>query len=327
MVNVQSRVEPHAAANLERRAMHRRELLTALAVGAATTTMVSAGGASVATDDGVTPPPRPAPFIESHDGTRLYWREWGRGTPVMFVHSWCLHSQMWDYQFAALADRRIRCIAYDRRGHGHSDQPTFGYDYDTLADDMASVITALDLRDLTLVGHSMGGAEIVRYLSRHGSARVKRIVLLAPVLPFFTKTADNPYGVPAEMLEAVRTEWRKDFPKWVAENAAPFFTPETSPELMKWVVDLLLHGSLPVAIACNRPVVETDFRAELPHVHVPTLLIHGDKDVSAPLEITGQRAAQLIPNCRFKIYEGAPHGLMFTHMTRLHADLLEFVGV
>jgi pimeloyl-ACP methyl ester carboxylesterase len=113
----------------------------------------------------------------------------------------------------------------------------------------------------------------------------------------------------------------------VAENDAPFFTPETSPELMKWVVDLLLHGSLPVAIACNRPIVETDFRAELPHVHVPTLLIHGDKDVSAPLEITGQRAAQLIPNCRFKIYEGAPHGLMFTHMTRLHADLLEFVGV
>jgi pimeloyl-ACP methyl ester carboxylesterase len=233
---------------------------------------------------------------------------------------------MWDYQFAALGDRGVRCIAYDRRGHGRSDQPAAGYDYDTLADDMAGVIEALDLTDLTLIGHSMGGAEIVRYLSRHGGARVRRIVLLAPVLPYFTKTVDNPHGVPGEMIEAMRAEWLKDFPRWVADNAAAFFTPATSPELRKWALDMLLASTLPVALACNRTVVETDFRAELPRLRVPTLLIHGDNDASAPLEITGRPAAALIPGCQLKIYQGAPHGLMFTHMARLNADLLEFIG-
>lgn len=196
--------------------MRRRELLTAIAAAgaAATATTVPSERALAANDGGATPRrPRPT-FIASHDGTNLYWREWGRGIPVM-------------------SNRGIRCLAYDRRGHGRSDQPASGYDYDTLADDMASVIEALDLKDLALVGHSMGGSEIVRYLTRHGSARVKRIVLLAPILPFFTKTTDNPYGVPAEILEAVRGEWRKDFSKWLADNVAPFFTPETSPELMK----------------------------------------------------------------------------------------------
>jgi pimeloyl-ACP methyl ester carboxylesterase len=289
---------------------------------------MASGERALAADD-VGPAPRAyrAPFIESHDGINLYWREWGRGVPVLFVHSWCMQSQMWDYQFAALGHRGMRCIAYDRRGHGRSDQPASGYDYDTLADDMASVIEALDLNETTLVGHSMGAAEIVRYLSRHGDARVKRVVLLAPVLPFLTKTANNPDGVPGEMFEAWREQWRHDFPKWVADNAAPFFTPDTSPALIKWGVEMLLQTSLPVAIACNRAVAETNFRPELPRIRVPTLLVQGDRDASAPIELTGKKAAALIPNCQFKIYEGAPHGLMFTHMARLYADLLEFVGV
>jgi non-heme chloroperoxidase len=313
--------------------MHRRELLTTFAtVGAAATATMASGERSIeqalaADDSAPTPRPHRSPFIASHDGTNLYWREWGRGIPVMFAHAWCMHSGMWDYQFAALGDRGMRCVAYDRRGHGRSEQPATGYDYDTLADDMASVIAALDLHDLTLVGHSMGAAEIVRYLTRHGDARVKRIVLLAPVLPFLTKTADNPDGIPAEMFEGWRAAWRNDFPKWVAANAAPFFAPETSAAFMTWGVEMLLKSSLPVAIACNRAVAETDFRAELPRIRVPTLLLQGDKDASAPLPLTGARVAQLIPDCQFKIYQGAPHALMFTHMARLHADLLEFVGV
>jgi non-heme chloroperoxidase len=308
--------------------MHRRELLTTIATaGAATATMASAERTLAADGGSAAPNRQRAPFIDSHDGTRLYWRAWGSGVPVMFAHSWCMHSGMWDYQLATLGECGMHCIAYDRRGHGRSDQPATGYDYDTLADDMASVIEALDLHDLTLVGHSMGAAEIVRYLTRHGSARVRRIVLLAPVLPFLTQTADNPFGAPAAMFEAWRAAWRADFPKWVADNAAPFFTPETSPALMKWAVDILLATSLPVALACGRTVAETDFRGELARIAVPTLLLHGDKDASAPLDITGKRVAQLIPDCLFKLYEGAPHGLMYTHMARLHADLLEFVGV
>jgi non-heme chloroperoxidase len=265
-------------------------------------------------------------FIETRDGTRLHWREWGRGAPMLFVHSWAMRSEMWDYQVAALAERGFRCLAYDRRGHGRSDIPAAGYDYDTLADDLAAVIEALDLSGLTLVGHSMGGCEILRYLTRHGSARVKRIALLAPTAPLMARAPDNPAGVPAEVLEAVRAEWRRDFPKWVADNTAPFFTPETSPALVKWAVDMLLEIPLPVAIACNRAVTETDFRRELRRIEVPTLLLHGDKDASAPLPLTGEPAAALIPNCTFKRYEGAPHGLMFTHRERVNADLAEFAA-
>jgi non-heme chloroperoxidase len=237
-----------------------------------------------------------------------------------------MQTGMWDCQFAALGDS-MRCIAYDRRGHGRSDCPPHGYDYDTLADDMAEIIEALDLNNLTLVGHSMGAAEIVRYLTRHGASRVKRNVLIAPVLPFFKQTEDNPNGIPAEMFEATRATWRKDFPKWVFDNTPPFFTPEISPQLMQSVTALLLQTPLPVILACSQAVSDTDFRAELGQVKVPTLLIHGDKDASAPIGLTGKPTATLIPGCTFKLYEGAPHGLMYTHADRLHADLRAFVGV
>lgn len=271
-------------------------------------------------------PARHSAFIETSDGTRLHWRAWGRGAPVLFVHSWAMRTEMWDYQFAALAERGCRCIGYDRRGHGRSDIPAEGYDYDTLADDLAAVIAALDLRGVTLVGHSMGACEIVRYLTRHGSARVKRIALLAPTAPLLLQTKDNPAGFPAAALEAMRAEWRRDFPKWVADNTAPFFVPETSPEIIKWGIDMLLEIPLPVAIACNRTVAGSDLREDLRRIAVPTLLLHGDKDVSAPLELTGRPTAALIANCTFKLYEGAPHGLMYTHMERVNADLAAFAA-
>ena len=266
----------------------------------------------------------PRPHAVARDGTRLHCCAWGEGAPVLFLHSWAMQSRMWDYQFAALAPHGLRCLGFDRRGHGRSDQPPHGYDYDTLADDLAAVIEAMDLRKLTLVGHSMGAGEIVRYLTRHGSERIKRIVLLAPTTPFLSQAPDNPAGLPAAAFEAMRTAWRADFPGWVAQNAAAFFTPSTSPPLMDWATRMMLEIPLPVALACNRAVTDADFRAELPRIDVPCLVIHGDADASAPLALTGAPTAALIPGCELKIYEGAPHGLMFTHADRLDTDLLAF---
>ncbi|HEY2050210.1 MAG TPA: alpha/beta hydrolase [Caulobacteraceae bacterium] len=266
----------------------------------------------------------PQSFAVARDGTRLRCCAWGEGAPVLFLHSWAMQARMWDYQFAALAPHGLRCVGFDRRGHGRSDQPAGGYDYDTFADDLAAVMEAQDLRDVTLVGHSMGAGEAVRYLTRHGSGRVKGIVLLAPTTPLLAQTPDNPAGLPAAAFEAMRTAWRSDFPGWVAQNTAPFFTPATSSALIDWIVRMMLEIPLPVALACNRAVTETDFRAELARIDVPCLVIHGDADASAPLALTGAPTAALIPGSELKIYEGAPHGLMFTHTDRLNADILAF---
>jgi len=272
------------------------------------------------------PTPALRPFAVAPDGTRLHGCAWGEGAPVLFLHSWAMQARMWDYQFATLAPQGLRCIGFDRRGHGRSDQSAHGYDYDTLADDLAAVIEAQDLRGVTLVGHSMGAGEIVRYLTRHGGRRVKRIVLLAPTTPFLAQTSDNPSGLPLAAFESMRAAWMVDFPGWVSQNAAAFFTPATSPALIDWAVRMMLEIPLPVALACNRAVTQTDFRAELAKIDTPCLVIQGDADASAPLAISGAPTAALIPNCALKIYEAAPHGLMFTHTERLNADLLEFIG-
>ena len=264
------------------------------------------------------------PFIAAKDDTQLYWREWGQGAPMLFLNSLGCGSQMWDYQIAALADQGFRCIGFDRRGHGRSAQPARGYDFDTFADDVAGLIAALDLSDVTLVAHSMAGGEAVRYLTRHGSSRTARVVLLAPTTPMLLKTDDNPNGAPRAGFEALWAQWRLDYPKWVADNVAPFFVPETSPAMMRWGANLL-QIAVPIALACCRAMVEEDFRAEMRRIDVPALLVHGDRDRSMPIELTGKPSAELIPGCRLHIYEGAPHGLMYTHMDRLHADILKFV--
>ncbi|HWZ98235.1 MAG TPA: alpha/beta hydrolase [Candidatus Dormibacteraeota bacterium] len=265
------------------------------------------------------------PFLETRDHATLFCKDWGAGKPVVFVHSWALNSDMWQYQMIHLSGQGLRCIAYDQRGHGRSSQPGYGYDYDTLADDLASLIEQLDLREVTLVAHSMGCGEVVRYLSRHGSSRVARAVLISTATPFALKTPDNPDGTDKAIFEKLRASWTKDFPKWLGENARPFFVPETSPEMMQWVVRMCLQASLKALIDCNRAGMETDFRTELAAITVPTLIIHGDADVSEPIEQRGRRTAQLIPGSQFKVYEGAPHGLMFTHTDRLNADLLAFI--
>jgi non-heme chloroperoxidase len=267
----------------------------------------------------------PTPFLETRDRASLFYKDWGVGKPVVFVHSWALNSDMWQYQMIHLSGQGLRCIAYDKRGHGRSSQPGYGYEYDTLADDLALLLEGLDLRGVTFVGHSMGCGEIVRYLSRHGSSRVARAVFIGTATPFALKTPDNRDGVDKAVIDKLRASWAKDFPKWLGDNARPFFVPETSPEMVQWVVGMCLQASLKALIDCHHAINETDFRAELAALTIPTLVIHGDADVSEPIEQRGRRTVQLIPGSQFKLYEGAPHGLMFTHMDRLNSDLLAFI--
>jgi non-heme chloroperoxidase len=309
--------------------MDRRTLLKS------TLSTTLSAGLLAAADDAIGAQPAPArgmpnagDFIETATGVKLAFTDWGAGKPVVFIHAWALPSAMWDYQISALCQQGLRCIAYDRRGHGRSSKPGGGYDCDTLADDLSALLTRLDLHGVTLVSHSFGSAEVVRYLTRHGAGRIERIALIAPAAtPFVTRTPDNPNGIPAEQLEFFRTKiLQADFPKWIEDGKKAFFVADTSPGLQDWVAQLMLSTPLPIAIECNRQVTATDFRRELPAIPVPALIIHGDEDVSAPIDMTGRPTAALIPNAQLKIYEGAPHGLFLTHKDRLNADLLRFIA-
>lgn len=272
-------------------------------------------------------------FFETSDGTRLFYREWGTGTSVVFVSSWAFSSPMWEYQMAPLSDQGLRCIAYDRRGHGHSDDPGRGYDFDTLADDLATLIERLDLRNVTLVGHSMGCGEIVRYLARHGESRVTRIALISPTTPFLMQTEDNPQGAPKAYLDAHIARISADRPLYMTSGAIKFFglgsawpgSEVLSSEMVQWALRLILESSPHATIACRRATNETDFRPDLRALKVPTLIIHGDNDQSAPLELCGRRTAQAIQGSQFNIYEGAAHGLFLTEKEHLNNDLLAFI--
>jgi pimeloyl-ACP methyl ester carboxylesterase len=264
------------------------------------------------------------PFIAAGDGTPLFYKDWGTGKPIVFLASWAMNSDLWQYQMTPMVSEGFRCVAYDRRGHGRSGPASQGYDYDTLADDFGTLMEQLDLHEATVIGHSMAPGEIIRYLTRHGSGRVSRIVLLAPTTPFILKTPDNPTGVAREVFDRTRMEWRKDYPKWLADNARPFVMPDTSQAMIDWAARLMMQPSLKCLLDCNQAIIETDFRKELPNIKPPTLIIQGDKDVSAPLDLTGRRTAAMIPGAQLKVYEGAPHGLMLTHIDRLNRDLIAF---
>ncbi len=294
--------------------MQRRDLLLTTAAA----TIAAAGPAAAA-------PAKPSPKIRTRDGVELFHQEWGSGKPVLFVHAWALSSAMWTYQIAELGQHGLRCIAFDRRGHGRSDVPNGGYDLDTLADDLASVIEQLDLHDVALVGMSMGANEILHYVGRHGTDRISSIALLGPTTPFVLRTADNPAGAPKDYFEQNWAIWASDFPKWIEDNKRPFFTPETSPQMMAWLVGLMLEVPIPVAIAVNRGAITTDLRPVLARIDRPVLILHGDNDQSAPLEITGRRTADGIKGAVLKVYPGGPHGLFVTHMKQVNADLLAFL--
>lgn len=263
--------------------------------------------------------------IVTRDGVRLFFRDWGEGRPVVFLAGWGLPSECWAYQAAALSEEGLRCIAYDRRGHGRSDAPWKGYDYDTLADDLAAVLEQLDLRDAVLVAHSMAGGEVVRYFSRHGGARVSKVLLVAPMDPCPARKADNPTGRPPEAFDHFRDRvLLRDYPRWLEENARPFVTPTTSTDMMEWIRGLMLGATTKALVECNRSATTADLRPEIPNIKVPVLVIQGDKDASTPLETSGRRYAALAPNARLVVYEGGPHGLMFTHIERLNGDIMTF---
>jgi pimeloyl-ACP methyl ester carboxylesterase len=263
-------------------------------------------------------------FVEAKDGTRLFVRDWGKGEPLLFVASQSVPSDIWSHTIAFFVDAGYRCVSFDRRGHGRSDEADEGYDIDTLAGDVGSVIERLALSNVSIVGHSLGGAEVIRYVAHSGAERVKKTVLLAPTAPFMTKTADNPDGIDRGLIEATWASWRKDFPGWVRENARPFFGVDTSDAMTDWCVGLMTKMSLFVQLAVARVSAETDLRGDLPRIATPTLHLHGEKDVSVPVAF-GRLTAQSIPKCRFKSYATAAHGLFITHADEVNADILAFL--
>ena len=248
------------------------------------------------------------------------------------MHGWAIGGGCWEYQALPLSERGFRCISYDQRGCGRSDDPGAGFDYDTLADDLAALMDYLDLRDVSLVSHSMGGGVVTRYLARHGGGRVARIVLAATTTPFPAKSADNPSGIDADVEKALIAQMCSDRPCYVASIAPDFFGAglsecHASPEMMQWGISLTLQASPKASVEMFRTSFGTDQRAELSAIAVLALIIHGDKDQSSPITLTGQKTASLIPGSRFVVYEGAPHGLLLTHTDRFNRDLVAFIKV
>jgi pimeloyl-ACP methyl ester carboxylesterase len=230
----------------------------------------------------------------------------------------------------SLLERGWRCVAFDRRGHGRSDEPGRGYDFDTLADDIAAVPDGLDLQNVVLVGHSMGGAEVVRYLTRYRSRRVMHAILIAPATPFTLKTDDNPDGAPRETLERIRESFKRDFPHLVAKAAPDFFgVPRNSVpvETMDWWTRQIVDRcSIKVLSDLNKIMTETDFRPEIRTIRTPRLILHGDIDKSNRLELTGRPTHQLIAGSRLLVYDNAAHALPLTHTDRMLEDIIGFAG-
>jgi non-heme chloroperoxidase len=305
--------------------VNRRSLMgNALSVGAG---LALAMGSAGATEKPASSPAgsERTSRVRSSDGTQLYVQDFGAGQPIVFVSAWTLDSRFWGTHMAALVAAGFRCIAIDRRGHGRSDAPSSGYDADTLANDLASVLAHRQVHDAVLIAHSIGGGESVRYLAAHGKDRVSKLILVAPTTPCLVKSDDNPEGVPASMIDAMSDEIAHDFPKWVADNEAPFFVPETNAETRAWIKAMMLGIPLPIALTFRHQAARTDFRPDARAVRQPTLILHGDKDASAPLALTGARTAKLMPDARLVVYEGAPHALPLTHRDRFLDDVRRFV--
>ena len=298
--------------------MERRALMKSVALGVMGTTLAATGRPAVAASSPAQPPAHAGSFIEAGDGTRLFYRDWGSGSPVVFCHPWGLNADIWEYQLNELTEQGLRCIAYDRRGHGRSEDRGRGYDFDTLAGDLAAVIQKLDLRGVTLVGYSMGSGEIIRYVSRHGADRIARVLLTSPIAP----APGN-----REMSDSIVAGLKKDRPAFMA-GALPFFLGEptpVSPAMGQWVLDMFLRSSPYASIECTRQIGAADHRAHLGAVKVPSLIIQGDNDKVCPLELTGRKLAEAISGIELRIYDGAPHGIVLTHRDRFTRDLLAFV--
>ncbi len=264
------------------------------------------------------------------DGTEIYYKDWGSGKPVLFSHGWPLDADMWEYQMEYLSSRGYRTIAFDRRGFGRSSQPWTGYDYNTFADDIAQLIEHLDLKEITLVGFSMGGGDVSRYIGKYGTARVAKLVLLGAVTPIFGKSASFPEGVDASVFDGIKAGLLKDRAQFIADFAAPFYGTNqgqvVSDGVLTQTLNIALLASLKGTVDCVTAFAETDFRPDMAKVDVPTLVIHGDGDQIVPFETTGKLAAQQIKGAELKVYKGAPHGFAVTHAQQLNEDLLSFIA-
>ncbi|WP_081909352.1 alpha/beta fold hydrolase [Flavobacterium sp. ASV13] len=270
-------------------------------------------------------------YIETAKDVKLYVKDYGKGKPVILIHGWPLSNEMWEYQTEFLVQNNYRVIAYDRRGFGKSSQPWEGYDYDTLTDDLNEIIEQLQLEDVTLVGFSMGGGEVVRYFSRYQGKSVTKAVLISSIIPFLAKTEDNPEGRPKEKSEATAASIKEDRIGFLDNFSKIFFgvniinKPLSTP-LLEYYRNLCSVASPRATLQCAESLNTTDFRDELHTIKVPTLIIHGTDDKNVPIEISSEKTAKAIENNTFITYEGAPHGLFYTEKDRLNKDLLEFLN-
>lgn len=270
--------------------------------------------------------------IQARDGTQIYVKAVGQGRPVILIHGWPLSADSWDPQIVALAQAGYRAIAYDRRGFGRSDQPPSGYDYDTFADDLADVMKATGAtRDVALVGFSMGGGEVARYLSRHGGAGVTQAVLVSSVVPYMLQTDDNPEGVPQAVFDQMTAGMREDFRGFFTSFFKQFYgvgfvTQPVSDEQLDWAWMTSQMAGQYATLQAAQAFATTDFRPDLAHFRVPTLVIHGTADKTVPIDATGRVVAAQVPGAQLIEYDGEPHGLFATQQARLTQDLIDFLG-
>jgi non-heme chloroperoxidase len=269
--------------------------------------------------------------ITTKDGTEIYYKDWGAGPAITFSHGWPLSSDAWDGQMMFLAQHGYRCIAHDRRGHGRSSQASAHNDMNGYADDLAAVIEALDLCEATLVGHSTGGGEVVRYIGRHGTDRVKKVVLIAAVPPLMLKTEANPEGLPMGVFDEMRAGLMKDRSQFYKDLAVAFYGANRSgAKVSQGILDQFwlwsMQSGLKNAYESVKAFSETDFTQDLKKIDVPTLVMHGEDDQIVPVKDSAKKSAKLIKGAKEIYYPGAPHGLTATLQDQVNADLLAFIA-
>lgn len=269
-------------------------------------------------------------MITTKDGTRLSYKDWGKGPPVVFSHGWPLTADAWEDQMYFLASQGYRVIGHDRRGHGRSDQSWHGNDLDTYADDLAELVEALDLRGAVHVGHSTGGGEVTRYIGRHGVSRVAKVVLVSAIPPFMLKTANNQTGQPRENFDKVRAAVLADRTQFWKDLTLPFYGynrpgATVSEGVREQFVFQSMMAGFPASYFGITAWSETDLTEDLKKITVPTLIVHGSDDQIVPIANSAERSAKIAPKATLKVYDGAPHGLPTTHKDRLNQDLLAFI--